>query len=77
MNEKQKERFHEFVGQWLKDYFDDHSWLPDSSNVVKVTDVEEVQKSSGFCNTCYYVWTALVITYEDAEGNSYTYDYQG
>ena len=44
---------------------------------VKVIAYEEVDKSSGYCETCFYEYTEVLITYTLASGGTAVYDYAG
>lgn len=37
----------------------------------KITNFSEQQRSGGYCDTCYYEYTALVFTVEREDGSNY------
>jgi len=41
-----------------------------------VVDFDEVTRYDGYCETCYYEYSEVVITYE-VDGVTETYDYSG
>jgi hypothetical protein len=46
-------------------------------DAVEVTDFEDVQKSDGYCETCYYEYMACDITYKNSAGKTQVYEYYG
>ena len=46
-------------------------------DAVKVVAYEEVQKSDGYCETCYYEYTEVKITYLTSSGETSEYGYSG
>lgn len=45
--------------------------------VDRVLSWEEEDKSTGYCETCYYEYTELNLTYLGVDGQTYTYEYSG
>lgn len=46
-------------------------------DVVRVTSYREVERSDGYCETCYFDWTEVEIYYLDRNGETLTYNYGG
>jgi len=46
-------------------------------DAVQVVAYEEVEKSDGYCDSCYYEWTEVEITYLTNEGQTRVYSYGG
>ena len=44
---------------------------------VEVVSYEEETKYDGYCETCYYEWTEVVIEYKDSNGDTQSYNYWG
>lgn len=47
------------------------------ADVVEIIDFEEDTKGSGGCETCYFEWTEVSVTYRDSDGDVNRYDYHG
>lgn len=78
MNEKQKERFHEFIASWLRDHVNDYQYMQrEHGDIERVIDVKEKQSFGGFCNTCYFESVDVVITYVTSTGEVKEYSYSG
>ena len=45
--------------------------------IKKVIDFEEEKKNDGYCETCWYEYTVVVITYLNKKGKEKTYTYSG
>jgi hypothetical protein len=46
-------------------------------DVAEVVSLEEEERADGFCETCYYEWTVVIITYLSNTGDEETYVYSG
>ena len=62
-----KERFYEALAGFLAER---------GIEGATVIDFEEETRYDGYCETCYYEYTEVVITYE-VDGETRTYDYSG
>lgn len=69
MDEKALDRFHGFIADYLRE--------KDDLSIQEVRSVEEVTRTGGYCETCYYEELVLEIYYIDLDGNNRTYDYYG
>lgn len=67
--------FNEALLESMKAMINDNEWITDKA--AKVTAYEEVEKSTGYCETCYYEWTEVDILYVDTEGKERKYNYDG
>lgn len=46
-------------------------------DAVRVNSYEEEERMDGFCDTCYYEWTVVVINYIDSKGVIADYNFRG
>lgn len=46
-------------------------------DVAKVLSFKEEECADGFCDTCYYEWTVVIVTYLSNTGFEETYVYSG
>lgn len=46
-------------------------------DAVRVNSYEEEERMDGFCDTCYYEWTVVVINYTDSRGVIDDYTFTG
>lgn len=60
------------INQYLKDEVLAGAGITD---VAEVVDYEDQQFSDGYCETCYYEYYKLVITYKDSDGVIKTYQH--
>jgi hypothetical protein len=44
---------------------------------IEVNSFEEQQRSDGYCETCWYEYTVVVITYTTETGSVQPYEYRG
>ncbi len=52
----------------LTDYYRAQEYIGPTD---KITNFSEQQRSDGYCDTCYYEYTALVLTVEREDGSIY------
>lgn len=64
-----KETMYEAIAEYLRQV--------QQLDVEKVVDFEEVEKSDGYCETCYYEWTEVDITFVDKAGATQKWNYYG
>lgn len=69
MNEATTKRFYAFLADYLRNKC--------KLKVKEVQDAKEVQESTGYCETCYDVWTEVNIHYTDLDGVSKIYRFDG
>lgn len=58
--------FYESVAAWLR--------LRGVTDVVRVTDVKTDDRNAGYCETCSYEYTVLVVTYVNAFAEERTHE---
>lgn len=46
-------------------------------DAVRVNSYKEEERYDGFCETCYYNWTVVFITYITSKGEIDEYEYYG
>jgi hypothetical protein len=46
-------------------------------SAIEVTKFEEQERNDGYCETCWYEYTVVVINYITETGVTKTYEYQG
>jgi hypothetical protein len=47
------------------------------ADAVKVLGYKEVEKSDGYCETCYYEYVEVEISYQKSDGTTGVYSYYG
>jgi hypothetical protein len=57
------------IAQWMR--------VTQEIDATRVTGLEEVTKSDGYCETCYNEWTEVEITYLDKAGDEQKYGWYG
>lgn len=70
MDGMQKERFHRFIADYLREECD-------VKDVVAVSNVAQEHYADGYCETCYHEWDEVDVTYVALDGTTRVYNYYG
>jgi len=70
MDDKTRERFYEFFADWLR-------MQKGYEDVARVTSVEQVTKSGGYCESCYSEWEEVNIAFVRTDKSGGEYEYYG
>lgn len=65
----EQDGFYGAVAKWLREY--------GFGDVREVLDVQQDERSGGYCETCWYEEIVVEITYTDSEGERQTHTFYG